>query len=82
MAGVRLHIHLDEELVRELDRRVGPRRRSAFVEEAVRRALEDERRWELIWSAVGAVGGRGHAWDADPADWVRAQRRGDRRRVG
>jgi len=35
---VRLHITLDEEVVRELDRRVGPRRRSSFIAEAVTRA--------------------------------------------
>ena len=79
---MRLHIHLDDETVRELDRRVGPRRRSAFRERAVERALDDERRWELIESAVGAIPTHGHEWDEDPAAWVRAQRRADPRRVG
>jgi predicted transcriptional regulator len=79
---MRLHIALDDELVRELDRRAGPRRRSSFIARAIEQALEDERRWELIESAVGAIGDRGHEWDEDPPAWVRAQRHADRRRVG
>jgi len=68
--------------VRELDRRVGPRRRSAFVAQAVEDALDDERRWDLIESSLGAIPGDGHEWDDDPASWVRKQRRADVRRVG
>ena len=79
---MRMHISLDDELIARLDRRVGPRRRSGFIAEAVRRALEDEHRWELIESAIGTVGDGGHEWDADPAAWVRRQRRADERRVG
>ena len=79
---MRMHITLSDELVRDLDRRVGPRRRSAFIAEAIRQALDDERRWELLESALGSLDDRGHAWDDDPAAWVRAQRRGDAARVG
>ena len=79
---MRLHITLDDALVRELDRRVGPRRRSAFVASAVERALEDERRWELVWSAAGTISAEGHEWDADPAAWVAGERRRDAARVG
>ncbi len=79
---MRLHITLEDGLVRQLDRRVGSRRRSAFIAGAVARALEDEHRWELIESALGAVPDAGHAWDDDPARWVREQRRADERRVG
>jgi len=79
---MRLHITLDDALVRELDRRVGPRRRSAFVASAVQRALEDEQRWELIWSVVGSVPDEGHEWDADAAAWVASERRGETARVG
>ncbi len=68
--------------MRELDRRVGPRRRSAFVAQAVEDALDDERRWDLIESSLGAIPGDGHEWDDDPASWVRKQRRADVRRVG
>ena len=79
---MRLHIQLEEELVRELDSRVGPRRRSAFIAEAVRQALEEERRWELLESTLGSIGDRDHEWDDDPGTWVRSQRSGDAARVG
>jgi hypothetical protein len=79
---MRLHITLSDELVSELDRRVGARGRSAFIAGAVREALEDERRWELIESAVGSIDDEGHAWDDDSAAWVREQRSADPSRVG
>jgi hypothetical protein len=79
---MRLHIVLDDDLVADLDRRVAPRERSAFIAQAVRSALEDQYRWEQIESALGSIRDRGHAWDGDPAAWVREQRRGDSRRVG
>ncbi len=82
VVAMRLHITLGEQVVRELDRRVGPRRRSAYIASAVERALDDDRRWELIESAVGSIADGGHAWDDDPVGWVRAQRRADERRVG
>jgi Arc/MetJ-type ribon-helix-helix transcriptional regulator len=79
---MRLHISLDDSLVEQLDRRVGKRRRSSFISETVRRALEDERRWDDIEAGLGALSDTGHEWDEDPAEWVRAQRRGDPARVG
>jgi Arc/MetJ family transcription regulator len=79
---MRVHINLDDELVRELDRRAGVRGRSAYVAATLRRALEDERRWEQIASSIGSLEPAGHEWDDDPASWVAAQRRSDARRVG
>jgi hypothetical protein len=79
---MRLHIALEDDLVAELDRRVGARRRSAFIAELIRRGLEDERRWDDIEACLGQLPDRGHEWDEDPAGWVRAQRRGDDRRAG
>lgn len=79
---MRLHIALDDELVAELDRRAGPRQRSQFIAELIRRGLDDERRWDEIESALGQLADSGHDWDADPAGWVRAQRGDDRRRAG
>lgn len=79
---MRVHISLREEVVRELDRRAGTRGRSAYIARAVERALDDDRRWELIDSAVGTIADGGHDWDGDTAAWVRAQRRADGRRVG
>lgn len=77
---MRLHITLGDELVAELDRRAGPRHRSAYVQAAIRQALDDERRWDALEGAVGALA-KSHEWDDDPAQWVRAQR-SDARRVG
>ena len=79
---MRIHIALDDELVAELDRRAGSRRRSAFVAELIRRGLEDDRRWDEIEAALGSLPDSGHEWDDDPAGWVRRQRQGDRRRSG
>ena len=79
---MRLHIALDDELVAELDRRAGPRRRSAFVAELIRCGLEDERRWDDVESALGTLSDEVHDWDADPGEWVRQQRHGDSRRAG
>jgi hypothetical protein len=79
---MRVHISLDDDLVEELDKRVGARRRSPFIAEAIRRALDDIHRWELIESALGSIEDSGHDWDRDPAQWVHAQRRTDARRVG
>jgi metal-responsive CopG/Arc/MetJ family transcriptional regulator len=73
---------LDDDIVRALDGRVGRRQRSTFIAAAVRRALDDERRWEDIEAAVGALSDADDAWDVDPAAWVRRQRTADARRVG
>lgn len=79
---MRVHITLDDGLVDRLDRRVGRRRRSAFISETVRRALEDESRWEDIEAGLAALANSEHEWDADPAGWVTGQRAGDPARVG
>ena len=79
---MRLHITLEDDIVARLDRRVGRRRRSAFISETVRRALEEESRWDGIEAGLGALSTREHEWDADPEAWVRAQREADPSRVG
>jgi hypothetical protein len=79
---MRLHIQLEDELVLELDNRCGPRRRSAFVAALIRRALDDERRWDDVESALGRIDDTGHDWDDDPATWVHEQRSTDARRSG
>ncbi|HEY3828515.1 MAG TPA: ribbon-helix-helix domain-containing protein [Solirubrobacteraceae bacterium] len=79
---MRVHISLDDDLVRQLDQRVGARHRSAFISHTIRRALEDERRWEDIEAGLGALAATAHEWDSDPAAWVTAQRTGDASRVG
>jgi metal-responsive CopG/Arc/MetJ family transcriptional regulator len=79
---MRLHITLEDDLVEQLDKRVGSRRRSTFIADALRRALDDARRREDIEAGLGALADNEHEWDADPAGWVHAQRFGDPRRVG
>lgn len=79
---MRLHISLEDDLVARLDRRVGRRRRSAFIAETVRHALDDEARWDDIEAGIASVADEGHEWDADPAAWVHEQRTADARRVG
>lgn len=79
---MRVHITLDEEVVRLLDERVGARRRSRFIAEAVKRALGDQQRWESLEAAIGSIADDGHEWDSDPAAWVRTQRTADARRLG
>jgi Arc/MetJ-type ribon-helix-helix transcriptional regulator len=79
---MRVHISLDDELVRDLDKLVGPRQRSAFIVAAVREALDQQQRLELLESAIGSISDEGHEWDPDPGEWVRAQRRADPHRVG
>lgn len=79
---MRVHISLDEELVRELDEIVGPRGRSAFIEQAVRDRVEREGRWKKMRSAIGSISDEGHPWDPDVAAWVHESRREDPRRVG
>jgi predicted transcriptional regulator len=79
---MRMHIELDDDLVRRIDAIAGPRGRSRFVRDALEHAIDRERRWRLIESAFGAVADEGHDWDADPAGWVHAQRFSDPKRVG
>jgi Arc/MetJ-type ribon-helix-helix transcriptional regulator len=79
---MRVHVSLEDQLVEEIDRRVGPRQRSSYIAEAVARRLDQDRRWEKMWSAVGTIPDTGHEWDDDPAAWVHEQRRADPRRVG
>ena len=79
---MRLHISLNDELVRELDGRVGRRQRSAFIATTLTRALEDERRWDEVLASIGTIAAEGHSWDDDPAAWVHAERLADADRVG
>lgn len=78
---MRVHITLDDDLVAELDRRAGQRRRSAYIAELIRRGIDDERRWDDIEAALGTISDTGHEWDEDPVAWVRRQR-ADQRRTG
>jgi len=77
-----MHIELDDRLVAKVDELAGSRGRSAFVRNAIERAIRSELRWEHLEAAAGSISDDGHEWDEDPAEWVREQRRGDSRRGG
>ena len=79
---MRMHLELDDKLVAEIDSIAGPRRRSAFVREAVLAAVDRHRRARRLRQAAGILRDGGHDWDDDPAAWVTRQRAGDPRRVG
>jgi hypothetical protein len=72
---MRLHIELDDDLVAQIDELSGPRGRAAFVRSAIEGAIYRELSWFDIEAAAGAIDNQGHDWDADPAAWVRQQRR-------
>lgn len=76
-----MHIQLPDDVVAELDARLGARQRSTFITTLIRLALDDERRWDEIAAVLGSADGAGHDWDDDPATWVREQR-ADPRRAG
>lgn len=75
---MRIHVHLDDDIVDQLDERCGPRERSAFIVNAITRALEFETQWDTLEAAIGSVASRGHAWQTDPEQWVRAERLAER----
>ena len=79
---MRMHIELDDDLVRQMDELAGARGRSAFVRRAIEAAVGEERRWRSLESAFGSIPDHGHDWDDDPAEWVRRQRTSDPKRVG
>ena len=79
---MRLHISLEDEVVAELDRRVGERKRSAFIAAIIRQALDDASRWEQVLASAGSIGPDGGEWGDDPGRWVREERFADSTRVG
>ena len=79
---MRMHVELDDAIVSDIDAIAGLRRRSAFVREAIIRAVESHRRAKHLRAAAGMLHDGEHEWDDDPAGWVSRQRMGDPRRVG
>ena len=74
-----MHIELDDALVSEVDAISGPRRRSAFVREAILAAIDRHRRARRLRQVAGILRDSAHDWDADPAAWVSRQRHADPR---
>ncbi len=52
---IRTHVLLPRELVEEVDRAVGQRRRSHFIGEAVQEKLTRQRRTEALRRAAGSI---------------------------
>jgi predicted transcriptional regulator len=73
----RIHLNLDEAMLRRLDDVAGPRGRSAYVRKALAEKLVRNWRWEQIMSAWGSIPEDGtHPWDGmDAGEWVASERR-------
>lgn len=68
---MRLHISLDDELVREIDEHAGPRGRSRFIREAIEHEVAARRRR----SALVGLGGSAPEFARHlPEDWIRRER--------
>ena len=83
---MRTHISLPEALVREIDEIAGPRNRSAFIEEAVRRKLLNERQKRAIAKLAEGPGldPKEYPHWATPeltSKWVHDMRRADNERL-
>jgi|SRR3954451_19683851 len=74
----RIHVVLSNELMTELDRLVGKRARSRFIEEAVSARLKSERQRAAIRAATGTLNRENHPEFATPeltSKWVHDMRR-------
>ena len=70
---MRTHVSLPEDLLREIDRLAGPRRRSQFVEEAVRAKLRQAAQAEALARTAGTLRVEDYPEWTTPADvsrWV------------
>ena len=73
----RAHVVMPSELLREIDARVGQRKRSEFILEAIEEKLNRLRRVEAFERVVGSVAdGDIPEWETreSTADWLRALR--------
>ena len=77
----RTHVVMDQEILEQIDRRVGARGRSRFLEQAAREKLARLELEEALQATSGMVGEKDyeHWCDQDTtATWVREGRRADR----
>jgi metal-responsive CopG/Arc/MetJ family transcriptional regulator len=77
---VRTHVVISEGVISEIDRVVGKRRRSRFLEEAAKEKLERVKLEEALDGAFGSITPEDHPhWrnDEAAAEWVRKSRRGE-----
>lgn len=81
---MRAHVVLSEELLKEVDRIAGKRKRSRFVEAAVREKLSREALSAALEESVGVLDlGEYPDWSTPKksSDWVRAGRKEDEKRL-
>ena len=84
MMLMRTHVRLPEDLVREVDRVVGARRRSRFVEEAIRTQLKRQKLATALDKVAGSLKDVDiPGWETPEAAsaWVAASRAADDRRI-
>lgn len=84
VSNTRIHIMVPEELVDELDKRVGKRGRSKFVVAATAKELRRVRLREAIKDAAGALSDVNvPGWETPEAavEWVRDLRKADEERL-
>ena len=75
---VRTHLVLPEDLVRAVDALAGKRRRSRFIEDAIREKLKRETLLSVLKETAGTLSAEDHPhWDTpeNVASWVRDLRR-------
>ena len=76
---MRLHITVDDALVKLIDELAGPRGRSALIREAVENEVDRRRRWAAFERAAG---GATEFAQHLPEDWIREGRERATRRSG
>jgi metal-responsive CopG/Arc/MetJ family transcriptional regulator len=82
---LRTHIILPDRLIEEIDGLVGKRKRSRFVEEAIREKLKRGALLKAIKNTAGMLPAEEYpAWETSDkaAEWVRESRQGDVERLG
>ncbi len=80
----RAHVFLPDDLVAEVDRIAGKRKRSRFVEAAIREKLARETLSTALRESVGVIDLADYPEWATPekvSDWVRRSRRQDEERL-
>ena len=81
---MRTHLILPEELLREIDSLVGRRKRSRFVEKAVREKLKREKLISALEKTAGVLSPEEHPeWATldKVAEWVKESRQRDEARL-
>jgi hypothetical protein len=81
---MRTHISLPDDLIAEIDAIAGPRKRSQFIEEAVRAKLRREQLRVAMRAAAGSLNPADYPYWRTPEDvslWVRESRELDNERT-